>query len=59
MVQWLRWLQMDDPEGLMRKANDKFYRRFNYIERNAAKPLPDMTMQEMEDLWSEAKSEGL
>ena len=47
-----------NPEDALRKTISKFIRRFRYIEENAAdagKPLSDMTLDEMEMLWQEAK----
>lgn len=48
-----------DPEGTLRRANRKFERRFRYIEENAPASLSDMTLQDMDRLWNQAKSEGL
>jgi ATP diphosphatase len=49
-----------DPEAALRSTNDKFERRFRYIERRLAeqgrKPA-EATLEEMEALWQEAKSE--
>lgn len=59
LVNWLRWLKVDDPESLLREINAKFYRRFHYIEQHAPKPLLDMTLAEMDALWNVAKAEGL
>ncbi len=47
-----------DAESAMRDANEKFHRRFAYLEKRAAeqnKVLGDMTMDELEELWQEAK----
>ncbi|MDI1285153.1 MAG: nucleoside triphosphate pyrophosphohydrolase [Reyranella sp.] len=48
-----------DPEAALRATNDKFERRFGYIERQLAvqgrKPA-DATLDEMEALWQEAKT---
>jgi MazG family protein len=48
-----------DPEAALRATNDKFERRFGYIERQLAeqgrKPA-DATLLEMETLWQEAKT---
>ncbi|OFX02815.1 MAG: nucleoside triphosphate pyrophosphohydrolase [Alphaproteobacteria bacterium RIFCSPHIGHO2_12_FULL_66_14] len=48
-----------DPEAALRATNDKFERRFGYIERQLAlqgrKPV-DATLGEMEALWQEAKT---
>jgi nucleoside triphosphate diphosphatase len=47
-----------DPEAALRGTNDKFERRFRYIETRLAglgrKPA-DATLEEMEALWQEAK----
>lgn len=44
-----------DPEKALRRTNDKFIRRFAYIEAKADKPLANMTLDEMETLWQTAK----
>jgi len=48
-----------DPEAALRATNDKFERRFRYIERRLAeagrKPV-DASLEEMEALWQEAKA---
>ncbi len=59
LVNWLRWLDVDDPESVVRGVNTKFYRRFNYVEEKAKRPLEDMTLEEMDKLWDEAKANGL
>jgi ATP diphosphatase len=50
-----------DPEGALRSTNDKFERRFRYVERRLAeqgrKPA-DATLEEMEALWQEAKGQA-
>ena len=45
-----------DPETALEKVNQKFKKRFEYIEANASKPLKEMTLEEMDALWNEAKS---
>lgn len=48
-----------NPENALERTNKKFIRRFNYIEQKAAEQgtsLKDMTLDEMEQLWCEAKS---
>lgn len=45
-----------DPETALEKVNQKFRRRFTYIEGHAPKPLTEMTLAEMDALWTEAKS---
>lgn len=48
-----------NPENALERTNKKFIRRFNYIEQKAAEQgtsLKDMTLDEMEQLWCEAKN---
>lgn len=44
-----------DPETALEKVNRKFKSRFEYIETHADRPLEDMTLEEMDKLWDEAK----
>ncbi|MCB0662626.1 MAG: nucleoside triphosphate pyrophosphohydrolase [Saprospiraceae bacterium] len=44
-----------DPETALEKINVKFKRRFEFIEANAPKPLIEMSLEEMDALWNEAK----
>jgi MazG family protein len=47
-----------EPESALRKANDKFTRRFSAMEarlRATGKPLSDFTLQEMEAEWGRIK----
>ncbi len=56
-VNLTRWYKID-AETALRKANQRFYRRFRHIEREAVKQgrgLGDLSMDEMEALWQEAK----
>ena len=49
-----------DPDNALELTNQKFIRRFNYIEQHsirAGKPLKDMTLEEMDRLWNEAKQQ--
>lgn len=48
-----------NPENALEKTNLKFIRRFNHIEERArqeGKNLKDMTLDEMDALWNEAKT---
>lgn len=50
-----------DAEAAMREANEKFYRRFSFMEAHAAKEgkaLSDMSLDELEDLWQLAKTQA-
>ncbi|MBO4826148.1 MAG: nucleoside triphosphate pyrophosphohydrolase [Prevotella sp.] len=47
-----------NPDNALEHTNQKFIRRFNYIEQHSikeGKPLKDMTLEEMDKLWNEAK----
>lgn len=49
-----------DPESALERTNKKFIRRFNYMERQAENKgymLHDLSLEEMERLWQEAKHE--
>ena len=49
-----------NPEDALRKTITKFISRFRYIEMkasNSGRKLSDMTLQEMDVLWEEAKKE--
>ena len=47
-----------NPDNALEMTNQKFIRRFNYIEQHSLKvgrPLTEMTLEEMDALWNEAK----
>lgn len=44
-----------NPDDALEKTNQKFISRFQFIENNAAKKLTEMTLEEMDELWNEAK----
>ena len=47
-----------NPENALELTNQKFIRRFGYIEEHsirAGRPLTEMTLEEMDKLWNEAK----
>lgn len=51
-----------DPDNALERTNQKFIRRFNYVEQQTIQQgcnLKDMTLQEMDNLWNEAKKQGL
>ena len=48
-----------NPDNALEMTNRKFIERFNYIEEHSirvGKPLTEMTLEEMEELWQEAKT---
>ena len=57
LVNISRFLEIN-PEDALRKTISKFIHRFRYIEEHAAiagRSLKEMTLDEMEKLWQEAK----
>ena len=54
LVNYARFLNVD-PESALEKVNKKFKSRFEYIEANASKELEEMSLEEMDALWNEAK----
>jgi len=44
-----------DPETALERINRKFKKRFEYIESNADRDLTEMSLEEMDKLWNEAK----
>ena len=47
-----------NPDNALEMTNQKFIRRFNYIEAHSikiGKPLKDMTLEEMDALWKKKK----
>ncbi|MCH2553716.1 MAG: nucleoside triphosphate pyrophosphohydrolase, partial [SAR116 cluster bacterium] len=48
-----------DPETALMGCNSKFEQRFRYIEQSCetiGKSIDDMSLDEMEALWQEAKT---
>lgn len=56
LVNYARYIGIN-PDGALERCNRKFKSRFEYIEANATQPLSDMTLDEMDRLWEEAKGE--
>ncbi len=57
LVNLARFVKVD-PEQALRRTNAKFRQRFSHIERRLAergKKLQDSNIEEMEELWQEAK----
>ena len=51
-----------NPDNALERTNQKFIRRFNYLEEHtlkAGRKLTDMTLEEMDAIWEEAKKQGL
>lgn len=49
-----------NPDNALEQTNRKFIRRFNYIEqktKDSGRQLSDLTLQDMDELWNEAKQQ--
>jgi tetrapyrrole methylase family protein/MazG family protein len=59
LVNLARWKKVD-AESALRETNIRFKKRFGYVEAGAkkqGKKLHEMTLDEMETLWQEAKKQ--
>jgi XTP/dITP diphosphohydrolase len=54
MINYARFKGID-PETALERINLKFKNRFEYIEANADRDLNEMSLEEMDKLWNEAK----
>ena len=52
-----------NPDDALERTNEKFIRRFSYVEARAAElghqSLRELTLGQMDELWNEAKRKGL
>src|SRR5574343_400345 len=58
LVNYARFLQID-PEAALEKTNQKFIRRFRFMEKKAGEKgltLDNMSLSEMDELWNAAKT---
>ena len=61
LVNLARWRKVD-AESALREANLKFKKRFGFVEKSAkaqGRNLSDMTLEEMDAFWNEAKKLGM
>ena len=61
LINYARFLQLD-AENALERTNKKFISRFTQMEEEAMKQnknLHDMTLEEMDILWNEAKQAGI
>ena len=57
IINYARFIDVN-PEDALERTNKKFIKRFQYIEKEAKKaykPLQEMTLEEMDVFWKEAK----
>ncbi len=58
LINYARFIDVD-PESALEKTNNKFIKRFQYLEeetRKQGKALEDMTLEEMDIYWNKAKT---
>ena len=55
LINYARFINID-PEAALEKTNKKFIRRFQYMEQHAPKALQELTLDELDELWDEAKA---
>ena len=51
-----------NPDNALERTNQKFIRRFNYLEaktKEQGRNLADKSLAEMDEIWNEAKARGL
>lgn len=51
-----------EPEQALQKCNDKFVRRFNYIEeavKDSGHSWSELSLEELDYYWNQAKEKGL
>jgi tetrapyrrole methylase family protein/MazG family protein len=61
LVNLARWKHVD-AESALRGTNQKFKKRFAHVEQGAKKQernLSELSLQEMDTLWNEAKKKGI
>ena len=57
LVNLARFLNID-PEETLQKANERFIKRFSYVEKKvkeSGKPWEEFTLEELDHFWEEAK----
>jgi uncharacterized protein YabN with tetrapyrrole methylase and pyrophosphatase domain len=61
LVNLARWKKVD-AESALRGTNLKFKKRFGYVEQGAkgqGRNLSELTLEEMDAFWNEAKRKGI
>jgi tetrapyrrole methylase family protein/MazG family protein len=61
LVNLARWKHVD-AESALRGTNQKFKKRFAYVEQGAKKQernLSELSLEEMDALWNKAKQKGI
>ncbi|MEA4967994.1 MAG: MazG nucleotide pyrophosphohydrolase domain-containing protein, partial [Bacteroidaceae bacterium] len=59
LINYARFIDVN-PETALERTNKKFINRFQFIEEKAllqGRSLKDMTLEEMDKIWNEAKTQ--
>ncbi len=54
-INYARFIDVD-PEAALEKTNKKFIKRFQYMEQHTPTPLSELTIEELDQLWDQAKA---
>jgi len=60
LINYSRFLGIN-PENALRKTNDKFIKRFDYVQdkiKETGKKINEATLEEMDKFWNESKKES-
>jgi tetrapyrrole methylase family protein / MazG family protein len=57
LVNYARWKKID-PEAALRQMVLRFQSRFENMEENTSKPLTELSFDEWDELWNQAKKES-
>ena len=55
LINYARWVDID-PETALERTNQKFKRRFEFLERTAGDQLSQLSLAEMEEIWQSSKA---
>lgn len=55
LINLARWYDLD-PDEALHSTNQRFIQRFSLVEQVADRPLTDHTLDELEQLWQQAKA---
>ena len=56
LINLARWYDLDADEAL-NSTNQRFIKRLSLVEQVADRPLSEYTIDELEDLWQQAKAQ--
>jgi XTP/dITP diphosphohydrolase len=54
LIQLARWYGLD-PSSALQGTNQRFVERFSLVEEKCERPLSDYPVEELEEIWQQAK----